>query len=213
MLGSRNMHCKACKQLSVVSRCCAACLTLPCCPLLPLAAVGTMTVRAADLNVTCLPVAPAAASGSGSDSGSSSGGVPAYVWAIVGVVAAAVVAAAITTALLVRRRRLRRAGSIVGVPKDPERAEEAADGAPQAGAPPQEDDSPCNSPGASTELQDGLWRSRCGLWWCTPFFVMYGGMQCCLICCPWARCAAHCSRCEEAMVDVNLPPVPMSACR
>lgn len=145
-------------------------VTLPCCPLPRLAAVGTMTVRAADLNVTCLPVSPAAASGSGSDSGSSGGGVPAYVWAIVGVVAAAVVAAAITAALLVRRRRLRRAGSVVGLPKDPERAEEAADGAPQAGAPPQEDDSPCNSPGASTELQDGLWRSRSALGGRAPFW-------------------------------------------
>ncbi|PRW20989.1 kinase [Chlorella sorokiniana] len=129
---------------------------------------GTMTVRASGLNVTCLPLStssagvPSSSSGGSTSSGGSGGGVPAYVWAIVGVVAAAVVAGAITAALLIRRRRLRRAGSVVGMPKDPERADDPPAASPQDSAAVQEDDSPCNSPDASTELQDGLWRSRVG---------------------------------------------------
>ncbi len=130
-----------------------------------------MTVQAEGLNVTCLPAgsssAGAPSSSSAGASGDGSGGsVPAYVWGLVGVGVAAAVAIAVSAVLLVRRRRLRKAGIIEAPEKDPERGDEVVAEPLPADAAPLDDGSPCNSPSRSTELQDGLWRSRCGQWHC-----------------------------------------------
>lgn len=138
-----------------------------------------MTVRAFELNVTC-PYAsgsggnPSAASSSSSSSDDGGSDVPAYVWAIVGVVVAAAVAAAVVAALLIRRRRRRQlAGNSGQLGKDPESASEAvaeppADpagevlGNPGSPAAPSCKNSTALTPAPSSDLQDGLWRNRCG---------------------------------------------------
>ncbi|KAI7840569.1 hypothetical protein COHA_005722 [Chlorella ohadii] len=140
--------------------------------------IGTMAVRAANLNVTC-PYASGNGGGPGtatssSSSGDGSGGVPAYVWAIVGVVVAATVAGAVVAALLIRRRqRQQLAGSSGQLDKDPESAGEAvaeppADpegeppGNPGSPAAPSRKNSTALTPAPSGDLQDGLWRNRVG---------------------------------------------------
>jgi len=127
-----------------------------------------MTVRAANLNVTCLPLSGSSTDALGGSSsadkgaGGSNGGVPGYVWAVVGVAAAVAVALAVAAVLLTRRRRLRRAGIGEGPAKDLEIAVKAVTPLPPAGEAMHEDDiSSYNSLATSTELQEGLWRNRC----------------------------------------------------
>lgn len=134
----------------------------------PVPAVGMMTVRAANLNVTC-PLPPGSAGASGSS------GVPAYVWALVGLAAAGVVAGAAAAALLVRRRRRLQRASSSGrhdeeSPSKPSAAAPAdADTEGEHGDQPGSPASPALERGASMghapsgELQDGLWRNRCVL--------------------------------------------------